>query len=180
MFWCNCRKGYTRKDVVRRSRTISRMQRKSISNSSADVFNARKAAVYPLSVQWIYICILLLKRRRCLAHIQKHFTSALHAMLGFSNVKKSAKNRYLAPHLLSLNRWAKFWFCSFDKAPVSLRGPLSPTSFLMIAHRCSNWTNVPVLPSPPQAKHQINECVKGRHLMWLTANETYLNTNDRS
>jgi len=50
----------TRKDVVRRSRTIWRMQHKSISTSSANAFNARKAAIFPLSIQCIHNSILYL------------------------------------------------------------------------------------------------------------------------
>ena len=62
-FWCNCEKGYicrSRRDVVKHSRKIWRMQRKSISISSANSFNAKNADILPFSIRWIHNCILLL------------------------------------------------------------------------------------------------------------------------
>ena len=37
----------------------------------------------------------------------------------------------MAINLLLLNRSAKLWFCSFNNAPVALRGQLSPEPFLI-------------------------------------------------
>jgi len=64
------------------------MQRKSISNSSANVFNASKAAVFPLSIQWIYICILPLKATISYTHLKTFHLFSACRCLGFSNVKK--------------------------------------------------------------------------------------------
>ena len=42
-----------------------------------------------------------------------------------------------------LNRSAKLWFCSFINAPVWLRGPLSPASFLM-SQPIFKWNKLPL------------------------------------
>jgi len=54
---------------------------------------------------------------------------------------------YLPIHLMSMNRSAKLWFFSFNSAPVSLRGPLSPEAFLM-NQRMFKWNKRPVCSSP--------------------------------
>ena len=72
-FWCNCEKGYiypTGRDVVRRSGKIWPMQRKSISISSANAFNAKNADILPLSIRWIHNCILLLNATMSLTHLK--------------------------------------------------------------------------------------------------------------
>jgi len=42
-----------------------------------------------------------------------------------------------------MNRSAKLWFCSFNKASVALRGPLSPEALLM-NQRMLKWNKSPV------------------------------------
>ena len=148
-FWCNCEKGYiypSRKDAVRRSRKIWPMKRKSISTSSANAFNVKNADILPLSIRWIHNCILLLNGTISLTHLKVFCLFRAWSCLADSNVQK-VTYEHLAINLLSMNRSAKLWFCSFNNAPVPLRGPLSPTSFLM-SQRMFKWNKRPLCPAP--------------------------------
>ena len=132
-FWCNCEKGYiypSRRDVVRRSRKIWEMQRKLISTSSANAFTAKTADILPFSIRWIHNCILLLNATMSWTHLKVFYRFRAWRCLADSNVQKITYE-YLAINLLSMNHSARLWFCYFNNAPVSLRGPLSPASFLM-------------------------------------------------
>jgi len=116
---------------------IWRVQRKSITTSSANELNARKSSYFStpnsMDPQLYFKCddVLYVKCDDVLysGHIWKYFTFSLHGDVYLvQTYKKSPENSYLAIPLLSLNRSAKLWFFSFSNAPVSLRGPLSPAS----------------------------------------------------
>jgi len=79
--------------------------------------------------------------RRCLRNIWNILP--LSCLSWFRHIKKAPTNSYLAIHLMPFDLSAKLWFCSFNNTPVSLRGPLSPASFLM-SQRMFRWSKPPM------------------------------------
>ena len=75
-----------------------------------------------------------------------------------------------------MNRSAKLWFCSFNNAPVSLRGPLSPAPFLM-SQWIFKWNKRPMCSAPSRhTKHGINKYARdGFWCGWQQMESTFKN-----
>jgi len=79
----------------------------------------------------------------------------------FKWLKKSANNSTLTSYL-SLNHSARLWFCSFKKAPISLRRLATfSRSFFVIINGCSERTKTRcIVPPSRHTKHQTNEYIR--------------------
>ena len=138
------------------------VQRKSISIFSASAFNTKNADILLFSIRWIHNCVLCLNETMSRTHLNVYYLFRAWSCLADSDIKNHQIMAIWQSTSVDESFSKVMRFCSFNNAPVSLRGPLSPAPFLMEswANGCSNETNAHcVLPPSRYTKHQINECV---------------------